>query len=164
MKRAALILAALALVTGGCASKAEEPPETTAPVQLSGRVTAHGQTTLAGAKPSVDLEVEDDYFEPTYIKADKQATVSVKLQNKGMHSHTFTIDALRVDQMLEPGASKTVAFTLPAGVGANFYCKFHLPSGMQGAFYYVEGASFLQGSPTASESAGPSEGEPGYNY
>jgi plastocyanin len=167
VKRGLLILAALTLLAAGCSKKTEEP-QTTAPVKLSGKVTAHGQKTITGAKPSIDLEVDDDYFEPTFLKVDTGATVSVKLENKGKHSHTFTITALNVDQMLAPGESKTLSFTLPSGPGANFFCKFHGPTGMQGAFYFTEGVTIGSGStaPTSSTSptsSAPSDGS-GYGY
>lgn len=169
MKRAWLVLTVLSFVASACGGSPKDgtPPATTEPVKLAGTVAAHGQKTVAGAKPSIELEAGDDYFEPTFVKVDTGATVSVKIVNKGTHSHTFTIAALNVDQMLAPRETKTLAFTLPAGPGANFFCKFHLPTGMQGAFYFAEGVSFEQSSGTASTSpatGSSSDGDSGYNY
>jgi plastocyanin len=160
-------MAVLSFAASGCGGSPtdEGPPANTGPVKLAGAVTAHGQKTVAGAKPSIEIEADDDYFEPTFLKVDTGATVSVKIENKGMHSHTFTIAALNVDQMLAPGETKTLAFTLPSGPGANFVCKFHGPGGMQGAFYFTDGASFVQGSASTSPTTGSSsDGDSGYNY
>lgn len=169
MRRAVLIVPILALVASACGSNppAQPPPTgSTAPVKLAGPVTNHGTKAVPGAKPSITIEVEDDFFEPTFLKLDPGATVSLKLENKGIHSHTFTIQGLRIDQILAPGESKTLAFTLPAEPGANFVCKFHQPNGMQGAFFYTEGATFSSapGSPSPTPEASTPDGDGGYNY
>lgn len=141
MKRTLGVVIALLVSAAGCGS-ASKPPETTAPVKLPGTVTVNGQATLTGDKPSVTISAGDDVFAPTFLKATAGQIVSVEVKNTGEHAHTFTIDALKVDQLLAPGETKKLAFTLPAALGANFYCKFHRPTGMQGAFYYTAGTTF----------------------
>jgi plastocyanin len=166
VKRAILISAALALTATACnSSPTPNGTAPTPPVKLANPVNVFGQISVAGAKPTVTIKADDDIFGPTFVKVEKGATVSLTLENIGTHAHTFTIDALKVDQMLAPGESKTVAFTLPTEPGANFICKFHRPTGMQGAFYFTDGAIF----PGAAQSSGSPSGEPtseesGYNY
>jgi plastocyanin len=105
-----------------------------APVKLDGAVTVKASADLPDSG-ELELEVDDSYFEPTFVKAKAGSKVTVKLKREGTLPHTFTIDDAKVDQMLEAGATATVTFTMPASGHLNFYCKFHKATGMQGAFY-----------------------------
>jgi hypothetical protein len=48
--------------------------------------------------------------------------------------HSFTIDALGVNEVLMPNATRTIRFTAPPTEIASFYCRFHGSdrSGMHG--------------------------------
>jgi len=76
----------------------------------------------------------------------------VSLKNEGNTQHTFTIDALGVDQTLDPDQKATVTVTLPASGATNFYCRFHGPTatnqGMQGAFFSQKGETVNTGAAT----------------
>jgi plastocyanin len=116
-------------------SKTAEPsPDESAAVKLEGKVTVHDSADLP-ASGEIEMEVDDSYFEPTFVKTTAGAKVTVKLRREGSLPHTFTIDKVKVDQMLEPEATATVSFTMPDSGHLNFYCKFHRATGMQGAFY-----------------------------
>jgi plastocyanin len=110
-----------------------------APVPLSGKVNRHGtmDLSLAGLKPTLKLEADDFYFEPTFIKTKPGATVTVEFKNDGKTLHTFTIDKLHIDMELQPGKMKTFTVKLPAGsASVPFYCRIHKAQGMQGGFYH----------------------------
>jgi plastocyanin len=113
------------------------------PVTLQGKVTNKGTKTVKNGK--VSIEADDFYFKSTFLKAKPGTTVTVSLKNEGKAQHTFTIDALGIDQTLDPGQSTTVSVTLPATGATNFYCRFHGPEGtnqgMQGAFFSKKGES-----------------------
>lgn len=111
--------------------------KTTAPVQLSGQVTNKGTKDISGKGASTDLELEADdfYFNPTFVKAAPDQKITVKLKNEGSATHTFTSTALNVDQEVAPGKSATIEVTVPASGNAAWYCRFHRSSGMQGAFF-----------------------------
>lgn len=128
------------------------PGTSAPPVTLSGTVNDHGTKDLAGAD-EVDVELDDFYFGPTFIKAAPGAQVKVELENEGKAPHTFTIDALKVDQTVQPGEDATVTVTLPASGPVAFYCKFHKAQGMQGAFYFAAGGS-AAGASGSSDSGG----------
>ena len=104
------------------------------PVQLEGTVTVHDSADLPDSG-EIEMEVDDSYFEPTFVKAKAGAKVTVTLKRDGSLPHTFTIDDVKVDQMLAPETTTTVSFDMPASGHLNFYCKFHRAGGMQGAFY-----------------------------
>lgn len=114
---------------------ATSAPAGDAPVQLEGNVTIHDSVDLP-ASGEIEMEVDDSYFEPTFVKAKAGAKVTVKLHREGDLPHTFTIDDPKIDESLPAGAAdKTVTFTMPDSGFVNFYCKLHKGGGMQGAFY-----------------------------
>jgi plastocyanin len=109
----------------------------TAPVKLSGTVNNHGTKTLTGMTSSIELEQDNFYFNPTFVKADKGAHVTVELKNEGKVPHNFSIDSLHIDQTVQPDKTVKVTVSLPAAAApVAFYCKFHKSLGMQGAFYH----------------------------
>lgn len=125
------------------------------PVTLHGKVTNKGTKTAKNGK--VSIEADDFYFKSTFVKATPGTTVTVSLKNEGKTQHTFTIDALGIDQTLDPDQTATVTVTLPATGATNFYCKFHGPTGtnqgMQGAFFSKKGESVNTASGAAPSSS-----------
>lgn len=102
------------------------------PVSLQGTTNDHGTKT---ASNDMEIELDDFYFAPTYIRAGAGETITVELHNEGQEPHTFTSSALgNVDEQLLPGARKKITITASAGgAAAVFYCRFHQSQGMQGA-------------------------------
>jgi plastocyanin len=148
-----ITVAAGSLLAGGgiaTASTSEKKP----PVELDGAVSAHGTATVKGS--AVSIEADDLYFEKTYLKGKAGKTIGVTVENKGDTTHTFTIDAQDIDEELEPGESIDVDVTIPAnGKIANFSCRFHVSSGMQGAFFSKKGgASKAKGNGTPATTGG----------
>jgi plastocyanin len=137
---------------------ADAPTKSKPPVTLQGKVTNKGTTTVKKGKVSV--EIDDFYFKSTFLKAKPGTTVTVSLKNEGNTQHTFTIDALGVDQTLNPDQKATVTVTLPASGATNFYCRFHGPTatnqGMQGAFFSQKGETVNTGGATSSSEPGAS--------
>ena len=84
----------------------------------------------------VEIELSDFYFGPTFINAKAGSTLHATLTNKGTMPHTFTIDSLKIDEVLQPGDTATVDITVPAaGSSLAVYCKYHKGGGMQGAIF-----------------------------
>lgn len=102
-------------------------------VTLSGSVNAHGTSTASG--DTIELEVDDFYFSPTFIKVEPGKKYQVKVKNEGAKFHTFTSSSLGIDEQLSPGTEKTVTVTAPASGSAEFICTPHAGMGMRGAFY-----------------------------
>lgn len=115
---------------------------TNAPVELAGKVNDHGSKDVSaqGATEKLEIEADDVYFGPTFVKAAPGATVTVELHNEGKMEHTFTIDGTSVDQDLKPDQKVDVDVKIPDNGALQFHCRFHGNQGMQGAFYTATGA------------------------
>jgi plastocyanin len=118
--------------SSGSASGSASAPAGEAPVSLPGTVADHGTETLDG--DSLDLELDDQYFAPTFVDAPAGATVTITLENEGDLPHTFTIDEADIDEEVAAGQRATVEVTLPERGSLRYYCRFHAAGGMQGAF------------------------------
>jgi plastocyanin len=135
-------LLAIGLVACGSDSSSSKSTTTTkaasgastAAEKLSGKVNDKGTKSIVG-KDELELEADDFYFQPTYIKVTPGQKVKVEMENEGDATHTFTSSELGVDDQLSPGAKKTVTVTAPMTAGlAEFHCNFHSGMGMRGAF------------------------------
>jgi len=145
MLRSFVLLAVLALAAAlgaaACGGSDEE------------KTTTQG-TTQATTSGAVSLEQDDFYFQPTKLTAEAGKPLQVALKNEGKASHTFTVDSLKIDEVLKPDETKTVTITPTAGGDLPFYCRFHKASnGMQGTIT-VSGSGGAGGaaSPTATKS------------
>jgi plastocyanin len=125
----AMVLLAVACGGDDSDTTSTEPPL----VALSGSVSNHGTKDL-GAATKVEVELDDLYFAPTFIKAKPGAEVEVTLKNEGETLHTFTIDETKTNVELGAGEKSSVKVTLPATGALAFYCSLHREGGMQGAF------------------------------
>lgn len=142
MKKLAIVLAVLGVTLVGCAQDDEptlegepSPEETTTPqAGGEGEYSDHGTETFTEEAFEAEMELDDFYFEPTFIKAPGASTATLELFNEGSATHTFTSDALGVDEELEPDARKTVEIELGTETRYEFYCRFHRERGMRGAF------------------------------
>lgn len=110
-----------------------------APVMLSGKVNDEGSKDATG-KSELEVEADDYYFAPTFIKAAAGQKISLKLKNEGKATHTFTSTELGVDKELKPDETATVEITVPSSDAVVFFCRFHQNGGMQGAVYTKQGA------------------------
>jgi plastocyanin len=108
-----------------------------APVTLNGTVNNKGTKDIStkGASTEIEVELDDFYFEPTFIKVAPGQKIKVELENEGSMAHTFTSSALGVDQEVAPGKKATVNVTIPTTGATPFFCRFHQSSGMQGAMF-----------------------------
>ena len=173
MARSRTILGALALtlalVAAGCGSSGGSSGDSAttapggsskAPVALSGKVNGGTKKDISssGATAKVEIEMDDNYYSPTYVKAAPGATVTVELKNEGSNPHTFTLDGGKVDQQVDPGSTKSVTVTVPTSGSLRFSCNFHGAMGMQGAFYTGTGS----GSSTKPAAPTTTTGRSGY--
>jgi plastocyanin len=114
------------------------------PVSLEGTVNDHGAGEIENDE--LELELDDNYFAPTFARGTPGEEVTVELVNEGDATHTFTSDALGVDEELSGGDSSSVTITLPEEGAVEFHCRFHGEQGMKGAFYFNEGDQVEAGS------------------
>ena len=119
--------------TGTGSSSASGSGTGAAPVELDGEVQDHGTAELTGT--TLELEADDFYFEPTFIRAEPGTEVEVAIHNEGDAPHTFTIDGTDIDVEIPTGEAATATVTVPDDGSLNFICRFHIQQGMQGAFF-----------------------------
>jgi plastocyanin len=136
VKRSLVVLAVFSLVLAGCAGDEEEGGgggggAAAPPVSLQGTTNDHGTKAASG---SMEVELDDFYFGPTFITATPGQQITLELHNEGEAPHTFTSTELgNIDEELAPGARRTVRITAPASGMALITCRFHRAQGMQGA-------------------------------
>lgn len=109
-----LVLAAGLL--GACSDDDDATDGTTTSTSGPG-VTVQASTTR--------VEAGDFAFTPTTVNVKAGAPVALRVANKGKAPHTFTIDALHVDQQVGPGEEVEVLVQAPTAATHTFYCRFH---------------------------------------
>lgn len=133
---------------------------------LSGTTNDHGTKAVSGNEISVDLN--DFFFDPTFIQGQPGQTLTIHLKNAGTMTHTFTSAALGVDKTLQKGETADVQVTLPQSGATEYHCRFHQSSGMQGAVFFHAGDALSGGSGAgaggSSSSSSSSSTAGGYDY
>ena len=133
MRKLAVVLSVLALVAVACGSSSKSESTGTPPVSLTGTTNNHGTKAASG---SMEVELDDFYMEPTFIKAKPGEKITIEVKNEGKAVHTFTsTDLGTVDEQLAAGTSKKITVTAPQSGQAVFFCRFHQSQGMQGAIF-----------------------------
>ena len=131
MRRLTVVVAAIALAVGACGGSGDSSKSGGGPpVSLAGTTNDHGTAT---ATADLKMELDDFYFGPTFLRATAGQTFTLQLENEGSEPHTFTSQALGIDEHLEPGQKRTVTVTAPQSGTALFTCRLHQTLGMQGA-------------------------------
>ncbi len=124
-----LLLAAVACGGGSKKGEANEGGMTT----IAGlEASDHGTKDVSG-ESEVDVELDDNYFDPTVLKGDPGQKVKLELENEGKTQHNLTIAELSLDQDVAPGKKAEVEVTFPQSGTLSFFCKYHKSLGMAGA-------------------------------
>ena len=72
---------------------------------------------------TIEEELDDKYFDPTFIKAKAGEKITFEVENEGNLPHTFTSDELSVDKQVKPGKSAKFTVTVPSdGAVFQFHC------------------------------------------
>lgn len=117
------------------------------PVDLGTPLTNKGTKDISSAAAqTVSIELDDNYFAPTFIKAKPGATVTVDLRNEGKSEHSFTVDGTSVNKTMPPDSKASVTVTVPQNGALEFHCRFHGSLGMDGAFFTQTGATVMNAS------------------
>jgi plastocyanin len=111
-------------------SAAPQPAGTSLP----GRTNDKGVDDVSAKVGPVHVQMQagDYYFEPTFVVARPGSELVLSIRNVSSFQHSFTIDALGIDETLGPGEHATVDVTVPTRSPLVFYCRFHRALGMQG--------------------------------
>ena len=144
-----VVIAGLCLVfaaagCGGSSSSGDESEGTTSTTIGGTQVESHGTKDVSSESGKVEIELYDNYFEPTILKGKPGQMVELELKNEGNAEHTFTIAEQSVNKEIHPGDETETDVKFPASGELKFVCKFHGAEGMIGA---------LQSSAAASQSS-----------
>ena len=130
---ATVVVFVLAVAACG-GSNGDESGEEGGSTTIAGKsADLHGTKDVSGETGKVEVELDDDYFEPTILKGEPGQTVTLELMNEGNNPHTLTISDQGVDQEVQPGDEAEVDVTFPQNGQLAFICKFHESNGMVGA-------------------------------
>ena len=142
---AAVAVVVFAFAVAACGgSNGDESGEEAGSTTIAGKsAELHGTKDVSGETGKVDVELDDDYFEPTILKGEPGQTVTLELMSEGDNPHTLTISGQGIDQEVQPGDEAEVDVTFPESGQLAFVCRFHESNGMVGALE-------VSGSPTPS--------------
>ena len=113
----------------------------------------HGTKDVSGETGKVEIELDDDYFEPTILKGKPGQTVTLELKNEGNNPHTLTISDQGIDQEVQPGDEAEVDVTFPETGELAFVCTVHESNGMVGALEVSGTSSRSTTTPTTTSSS-----------
>ena len=134
MKRTlTLLLVAFALVLAGCGGGSEEGESEGSTKTIAGlQANDHGSATVEDSGKT-EVELDDNYFEPTVLEGEPGQNVLLELKNEGGSEHNFTLESQSIDEDVEAGEETEVMVKLPQSGELSFYCKYHKDLGMAGA-------------------------------
>jgi plastocyanin len=138
---AALVLVLAVAACGGYGSSDDNGDEGGSTTIGGMTATLHGTKDVSGETGKVEIEMYDDYFEPTVLKGEPGQTVTLELKNEGNKPHTLTISDKGIDQEVQPGDEAEADVTFPQSGELVFVCRFHENNGMIGALEVSGGAS-----------------------
>jgi plastocyanin len=132
-----ILILAVAAACGGNEGREEETSEEETSEEGTSQIGGqsandHGTEDVSG-ETSVELELDDFYFEPTVLRGDAGQSLTLEAFNEGDQAHTFTSEELSVDQELAPGEETSIDITFPDSGQVVFFCRFHDSQGMRGA-------------------------------
>ncbi|PFK31229.1 cytochrome B [Bacillus cereus] len=80
----------------------------------------------------IEVELNDDYFNPKVITIPIGRTTTLKLKNQGKKEHTFTVEKLGIDAEVQPGKEKTITVKPKKPGTYELICRYHFQKGMDG--------------------------------
>jgi YVTN family beta-propeller protein len=102
------------------------------PLRLGSTTFAdHGTADVRG-RARVEIEVDDYYFAPTFLRGDPGQRLTLVVENESATLHSLTIPALHVDRDVPPKGNVELAVTFPASGVVHLFCRFHAALGMSG--------------------------------
>ncbi|HVL52600.1 MAG TPA: cupredoxin domain-containing protein, partial [Actinomycetota bacterium] len=80
----------------------------------------------------LELELDDNYFEPTIIIGTAGQELTLNLFNEGGNIHNFSVTGQDISQDLREGGREVVEVTFPESGAVTFFCQYHAELGMRG--------------------------------
>ena len=136
MARSACLLALLAFAVAGCGgSEGDEGSEGSSKQKatIAGLEANDHGSAMVEDSGKTEVELDDNYFEPTVLEGSPGKNVLLELKNEGGTEHNFTLEDQSIDEDVEAGEETEVMVKLPQSGELSFYCKYHKDLGMAGA-------------------------------
>jgi plastocyanin len=105
---------------------------TTGPINAGAMAESGVVTKPIEQVNAIEVELNDDYFNPKVITIPNGKTTTIKLKNTGKKEHTFTVEKLGVDAEVQPGNEKTITVTPKMPGTYELICRYHYQMGMVG--------------------------------
>ncbi|WP_313799203.1 cupredoxin domain-containing protein [Cytobacillus sp.] len=80
----------------------------------------------------LEIELNDDYFNPKDITIPNGTTTTLILKNNGKKEHTFTVEKLGIDAEIQPGKEKSITVKPKQPGTYELICRYHFQEGMVG--------------------------------
>jgi plastocyanin len=162
---ALLAVAAIGLlpVLAGCGGDNNDNSTTQATTSTSTSTTPaaedHGSKDFSG-EGSGEVELDDNYFNPTTIQGKPGQTLTLELKNEGKAEHNLTLTDQKIDKDVDAGEDAKVSVKVPKSGSITFFCKYHQAAGMTGklAVASASGGSSSDDSSSGGSSSGGSSG------
>ncbi|WP_375090444.1 cupredoxin domain-containing protein [Peribacillus sp. RS7] len=81
---------------------------------------------------SIEVELNDDFFNPKVITIPNGTATTLILKNKGTKEHTFTVEKLGIDAEVQPGTEKNITVNPKQPGTYELKCRYHFQEGMVG--------------------------------
>ncbi|MBB6444538.1 cupredoxin domain-containing protein [Bacillus benzoevorans] len=81
---------------------------------------------------TIRIELNDDYFNPRDITIPKGKTTTLILRNNGRKEHTFTVESLEIDAVVQRGQEKNITVKPNKSGTYELICRYHFQEGMVG--------------------------------
>jgi YVTN family beta-propeller protein len=101
-------------------------------ITLGGVTYANRGTKDVRSLSKLDLEADDYYFSPTFLRGKPGQKLTLLVESEGSILHNLTIPALGIDRDIPPKGKVQVDVTFPSSGVLAFTCKFHGALGMNG--------------------------------
>jgi plastocyanin len=95
-------------------------------------INIHGTARVSDGD-TIEMEMDEDYFEPSVLEGTPGATVTIELRNEGTRAHNFHVPGQGIDLRCGVRSLDRVTVRFPRSGVLLFSCTYTASSGMRGA-------------------------------
>jgi plastocyanin len=128
--RVFMLAALLSLAYSLSASSAE--PSKGRSLTLGDLTFSDRGTKDAKGKGALDLEADNYYFAPTFLRGTPGQKLKLEIGNESSTLHNFSIPEQNIDVDIPRKGKVVVEVTFPSSGAVRYFCKFHSTRGMNG--------------------------------
>lgn len=110
---------------------AAEPPKERSITLGDLTFSDHGTKDVKG-KGELDLEADNYYFEPTFLRGKPGQKIKVQIKNDSGTLHNFSIPEQQIDVDIPRKGKVLIEIVFPSSGVVRFLCKYHSSRGMNG--------------------------------